>query len=568
MAQIFQATNAIDSLRSSDFDAVSAYGEVIDNAIEANAKNIRIKTSQKQSKNRSRFVRLTQISFCDDGLGMDANTLENCLTIGWSSRFNQREGIGRFGVGMTLAAIHECKKIEVYSKQAGGDWLYICLDLDVLSTGQATELEKPTPKAPPVDLEKLAGNDHGTIVTWSKYDRQSDSAPRLVEESIKWIGRTYRYFMWDDDVNIYMDGQLIHAIDPLYCNLERTKYPDDTPALEYDPILLEWPVEELDAPEDSPKNSTITIKMSLLPECLREARGDGGNRTATDRYIDENEGISILRNKREVFYGHIPHWKSAGAGWPHFENPDRWWGGEIHFDAVLDRAFTVKNIKRGAVPNKQLKSDIKELIKSTRETCIEEVRAAWDKHDLEKKNQSTGSEKAPRPHEGAETIAKITPTDVSKIDRDKDFDTSSDDYIDTLTKHVDEEEKAGLKAIFAAQPFSIEEDTWRGTQFLESNHMGGKSVLTYNMNHSFFKCINEVLDTIQEENSTHPQTKQLKELLDLLLIAYAKAETSFNADDHMPADQFLDYVRSNWGQYLVNYVNTWKTSSMVSGTCD
>src|SRR3712207_8272631 len=43
---------------------------------------------------------------------MDANTLHSCLKIGWSSRYNQRGGIGRFGVGMTMAAIHECKRVE------------------------------------------------------------------------------------------------------------------------------------------------------------------------------------------------------------------------------------------------------------------------------------------------------------------------------------------------------------------------------------------------------------------------------------------------------------------------
>ena len=55
---------------------------------------------------------------------MDATVIASCLKLGWSSRFNDRSGIGRFGVGMVLGAIHECKRIEVYSKQAGtNEWL-------------------------------------------------------------------------------------------------------------------------------------------------------------------------------------------------------------------------------------------------------------------------------------------------------------------------------------------------------------------------------------------------------------------------------------------------------------
>ena len=36
--RFFEDSNALDSLRSSDFDTLSAYGEVIDNSIQANAK--------------------------------------------------------------------------------------------------------------------------------------------------------------------------------------------------------------------------------------------------------------------------------------------------------------------------------------------------------------------------------------------------------------------------------------------------------------------------------------------------------------------------------------------------
>jgi hypothetical protein len=50
--------------------------------------------------------------------------------MGWSSRYNDRTGIGRFGVGMTLGAIHECRRVEVYSQFIGGEWLYTYLDLD------------------------------------------------------------------------------------------------------------------------------------------------------------------------------------------------------------------------------------------------------------------------------------------------------------------------------------------------------------------------------------------------------------------------------------------------------
>jgi len=38
----FAAGNTLESLRDSDFDSCSAYGEVVDNSIQAEAENIRI----------------------------------------------------------------------------------------------------------------------------------------------------------------------------------------------------------------------------------------------------------------------------------------------------------------------------------------------------------------------------------------------------------------------------------------------------------------------------------------------------------------------------------------------
>ena len=115
---------ALLSMRNSDFDANSAVGEVIDNSIQAGAKKVRLIVNFKASKEEP----ITSIAFGDDGIGMSRDVLHRCLQLGYSTRYNDRGGIGRFGVGATLAAINQCKKIEVYSKEKGGDWLYTYVD--------------------------------------------------------------------------------------------------------------------------------------------------------------------------------------------------------------------------------------------------------------------------------------------------------------------------------------------------------------------------------------------------------------------------------------------------------
>lgn len=557
MAQIFKDTNAVESLRNSDFDSVSAYGEVVDNAIQAEAKKIRIRSFQKEGKRG--YCTFERLVFSDDGKGMDKDTLANCMTIGWSSRYNSRDGIGRFGVGMTMAAIHECKRVETYSKCNHGDWMYTYIDLDEIKAGTLDEIPAPRKKRLPRDLGDLVTGESGTIVVWSKYDRQSDNATKLLEEAAIWMGRTYRYFIWDEEISIEIDDKEVKVIDPLYTRLKKTAFPSDEPGTKYDDIVFTWPVDGFDAPEDAPKESTVKIKMSLLPEHLRPTRGSGGSKALKERQMHRNEGISILRNDREVFYGHIPYWPGAA-----FQDTDRWWGCEIHFDAVLDRAFEVKNIKRGAVPSKDLKKLIKKLITPTRESAKKDVQQAWNIAELEEKERKAREhDKANRAgdHESAESVVKKTPTDSHVIDEHKDFGEGVESFVQRLGDRCDEEQRAALKNLFSTQPFSIMEETWTGPQFFESHHLGGKSVLDFNIQHSFFVAVYGIIENLESKGDPYVAAKELKTLLDLLIIAYAKAETRFESSVEMSAEDFLEQLRSNWGQYLKSYVKTWRKSN-------
>ena len=369
MADFFEDKYAIQSLREDDFDDLSAYGEAIDNSLQADASEIKIKFITE--KRRQRYD-IQALAFGDDGHGMDATTLGKCLKVGWGSRMNSRTGIGRFGVGMILGAIHECRKVEVWSKQKGGSWLYTYIDLDEIENDELERIPEPVERNIPQNMLDLVGRDSGTLVVWRKYDRQERSADKIIEELKVYAGRTYRYFIWGTDhegkpvdpdhrtgpVRIWVDNVEVKAVDPLYGRLEKTKFPDDPKADLYKPMTINWKADKNAAVPDA--DSLVTLRMSILPEDFRPTQGSGASPTAKERYIDMNEGISIMRNHREVFYGRIPNWNVGPSGMSSFDKIDRWWGMEILFDAEIDRAFTVKKIKRGASPQKALRQTIKE----------------------------------------------------------------------------------------------------------------------------------------------------------------------------------------------------------------
>jgi len=72
MARLCKDGYLIQSLRKSDFDCYSAYGEVVDNSIQAEAKNIKIEfDSISRGTGRNQKEIIDKITFGDDGKGMN-----------------------------------------------------------------------------------------------------------------------------------------------------------------------------------------------------------------------------------------------------------------------------------------------------------------------------------------------------------------------------------------------------------------------------------------------------------------------------------------------------------------
>jgi hypothetical protein len=57
--------------------------------------------------------------------------------------------------------------------------------------------------------------------------------------------------------------------------------------------------------------------------------------------------------------------------------------------------------------------------------------------------------------------------------------------------------------------------------------------------------------------------RRLRVLIDLLLISHAKAETMIDPKMQWPPEQLLETLRMQWGQYLSNYIATYKRENEV-----
>src|SRR5205823_377525 len=96
-ANLIEVDKTLESMRDAGFNLNAAVGEPIDNSIEASASIVRIEPTYAKNKKH-----ITDLAFADNGRGIGLDLLPNVLKMGYSTRYGQRSGLGRFGVGLKL----------------------------------------------------------------------------------------------------------------------------------------------------------------------------------------------------------------------------------------------------------------------------------------------------------------------------------------------------------------------------------------------------------------------------------------------------------------------------------
>ena len=544
---------ALESLRNSNYDTVSAMGEVIDNALEANAKNIRI-WIKVQEADRKRKDDYTEIAFGDDGIGMVKDTLHQCLQLGFSERYNDRKGIGRFGVGMTLGAITQATRIEVYSKTQGGEWNFTYIDLNEMKGDDNPLLPEPVHVTIPPEYASLVA-DHGTLVIWKNWDREDAKYPEMEH----WIGRTYRKFIGkeiieDDEVIPNTDQRHIFiskgtevpkeivAYDPLYVT---TTKPDQETSDLMPSIYIMEEIHNFDPPSDKKfGSSSIVIRLSLLPKSWRPKAKLGGVGENVKRRVHTNEGFSILRNNREVFYGHIPYinLKDEKTG-ARTVDIDRYWGCEISFNADLDHWFSVKNIKVGAKPLPELRVKIENAIISSINTFRTEIRDYWTENIANEKTENEGALSGTSDAE--DILTRNTPKP-----KQQDEDKINQLLIDSGEERAEIMKKLTVKISKQPVTFVKSDKIDKQGNFIDVKSHGGTSLITLNMKNAFYEKFFDILEEVKNNSNSEADrdllSQKIETLFNLLVGSFALAQRQFIIGESQTSEDFIDKLLRNW----------------------
>ena len=299
------------ALSRTGYTISEAIADLIDNSLDAEAGNINIITTDP-----------TKLIIKDDGIGMSKETLLLAMRIG-SPILKPNGSLGKFGIGLCSASLTLGDKLQVITKELGGEAHVGINDVSIMKKEQSFVTE--IGESDEGDKALLLG-DKGTTLVIELSNKINPG--KLMSH----IGRVFRKYI-SAGRNIYINDIPAHATDWLYENNEDTK---------------EFTVKVTVADKNGRDVEDIDIKLVLLPKF--------DDATMYREHIGtKTQGFSVLRNGRELSKG----------GWFGMWDSDNHYNrirGEVEFTSKSDEEFGITYSKTGVKLCQSLIDKIKRQI--------------------------------------------------------------------------------------------------------------------------------------------------------------------------------------------------------------
>lgn len=497
----------IQATRDSGYKGTaSAVSELVDNALQAGASEISITVNPDANDAVSGLT----VEIADNGCGMDATSLRQALRFGGSSRFNDRSGLGRYGMGLPNSSLSQARRVEVVTWTSQKHAWFCFLDLDEIASGKTVTV----PLAQPVQIPQTAakaGSATGTVVRWVRCDRLDFRKASTIAAKLRTtLGRIFRLFIWEG-VKILVNGEMIEGIDPLYVHRHS---PVSGAVLYAEPLEF-----NIDIPLPDGKGSAsglVTVRFSELPVHKWHSLP---NEEKQRLGISKGAGVSIIRAKREIDAG----WFFMGE--KRRENYDDWWRCELQFDPGLDEVFGITHTKQQIHPSHNLAQVLTPDLESMAKTLNRRVRQA---------------------HERLQGVARIAESQKTAAQRDRD--------LPPLPKAVPDDMEKGYRAIARKYPevtmksqtpeavrYSLVIANGDHTSMFRTYRKDGHIVMALNADHPFCKKLYTPLC-----DDADPRLKQIRQQLELVLFAAARSEVVVGKS----AEKFMQY----WSDVVATFM--------------
>lgn len=277
----------VESTRSIGYSFEAALADIIDNSIGKGAREVHVKFDSTEPQ---------YVAIIDDACGMDEAELETAMRYGSKSAAECRDAddLGRFGLGLKMASMSQCRKLTVATKKDGkiyaarwdldyiikqGDWALLTYSDDEIATLRFVEM--------------LQEATSGTIVYWEDFDRIANGAvnmEKVFDEKLdlarNHIALVFHRFMGievpSQRVQIFFNNDKVEPADPFLTGNAATQ-----PMVEQSLIV---------------DGSEIKVKPYILPFVSKLSAKD--KRQVGDiNDLRQNQGFYIYRNRRLIIWG-------------------------------------------------------------------------------------------------------------------------------------------------------------------------------------------------------------------------------------------------------------------------
>lgn len=327
----------LDTMRAGNYKFEQAIAELVDNSLDASAKNIYIFLCEKKNN------KIDKMLICDDGIGMDTETLTKAMQTGKKTKVDSSAN-GKFGQGLKATTIKYSNKCTILTKKEGNSSVgyieYEELKRNNLQLDSAKKIDKNVQEEFPfvklinnVD-ESVLKKDSYTFVFWDEMtDLVQGSLTRNKNSLITCLGQMFRKYI-DEGINIYVinsnDKVPVKSIDPLKLNKHfEIVYPKCFSDIIVEDGYYIW----------KEKFNDKIVELKIRFSQIKEERyvnhlSSNEEHSSYISMLSELQGISFLRGNREIELK-----KNLGFFKPKNEGSLKYIGCEVIYDSKFDFIF-------------------------------------------------------------------------------------------------------------------------------------------------------------------------------------------------------------------------------------
>ena len=559
-ARFIAGEQFFDSMRSSGYsNEGEALCDILDNSIQAGASQINIFTNLAGDNNPRSPNTINDIAVFDNGHGMNEEFLRLSIGFGATSRGKTRDGLGRFGMGLSTAGIAFSPHLRVLSKRDNSDYLETFIDLRKGSQTEFTDkfleendFQPPKPEKsqlPKWLIEKIKHlpdgvkpdleAESGTVVILSDFERERRkwTLKEFHKNLMTLIGVTY--YRMAGSVSIFVNDKKVDFIDPLFQTPGLRGFDLDEDRAE---IFPSCDIELKD--EDDNVVDMATARFSVfsptfgLKQELKTERGTMAGvskNNANSRYsiMKDYTGVIMVRNDRIISVDRLQPVR--------FGNNDINIGIELSFAGTADELFGITSKKnqvslRKAVVEALDKMGLPRGIRSAR-SRRQQLFSTWTKTDEKVPGQKG---ELVRPFEkvaGEELRAprkKLNPkmAEHLKLVGEKNL----DDEVKRKSRETGESETKiteDLSAKIVSAEFKVVEKSLMGAEFVSFHQLGGQTQVIINKDHRFYKDLFGNAENVSSYG---------REALGCMMTSFFRALTQTQMGEHEGGKYLFDSI--------------------------